>query len=73
MPTKSQAPAAFVSLYAPAGRRTYWWYAYSCRTCGRYQLGRRARLEDVAGIRTGGCGHKVSITIARIYGQTGAA
>ena len=66
---KPQAATAYVSLYAPSGRRTQWWYAYSCRTCGRYQLGRRPRLEDVAGLRRGGCGHEITVVIARIYGR----
>ena len=64
-----RAPAAFVSLYRPAGRRKWWWYTYSCRTCGRHQLGRARELEQVAGVRKAGCGHRVSITIARVYGQ----
>ena len=70
---RRQIPAAFASLYAPAGRRRWWWYAYSCRTCGRHQLGRAPSLEDVTGPRTAGCGHKVSVMIARIYGDLGDA
>jgi DNA-directed RNA polymerase subunit RPC12/RpoP len=64
-----KAPAAFVSLWAPAGRRRWWWYSYRCGQCGRYQLGRASTLEDVTGIRTAGCGHRVTIAIARIYGR----
>ncbi len=66
---KRQAPAAFVSLYMPSGRRKWFWYSYSCRTCGAYQLGRAPQLDDVAGVRRAGCGHQVSIVIARIYGH----
>jgi hypothetical protein len=46
-----QVPAAFVSLYLPAGHRRWHWYSYSCRTCGQHQLGRARQLEDVAGER----------------------
>lgn len=64
-----RVPTAFVSLYVPAGRRTHWWYAYGCRTCGTYQLGRSRSLEDVTGERTAGCGHRVRIAVARVYGK----
>jgi hypothetical protein len=67
-----RTPSAYVSLHLPFGRRRWCWYSYSCRTCGAHQLGRTPRLEDVAGVRKAGCGHKVNIVIARIYGQ-GAA
>lgn len=66
---KRRAPAVYVSLYEPTGRRTWWWYAYSCRTCGRYQLGRAPRLEDVTGPRRAGCGHWLTIMVARTYGR----
>lgn len=69
---QARPPAAFVSLYAPVGRRRWWWYSYRCAVCERYQLGRAPRLEDVTGIRTAGCGHRVNVVIARTYGQ-GAA
>ena len=59
---------AFASLYMPAGRRTWHWYAYNCRVCGRYQLGRARHLDDVAGNRRAGCGHRVNVVIARVYG-----
>jgi predicted SprT family Zn-dependent metalloprotease len=62
-----QVPAAFASLYLPAGRRRWHWYSYSCRTCGQHQLGRARQLEDVAGERRAGCGHRVKIVIARAY------
>ena len=67
MKIASQAPTAFVSAYEPAGRRTHWWYAYSCRTCGRYQFGRARQLEGITGTRKAGCGHYVRIAIARVY------
>lgn len=63
-----RTPTAFVSLYAPAGRRRWWWYSYKCGTCGAYQLGRARDLESVTGERRAGCGHPVSIVIARTYG-----
>lgn len=66
---RRRAPTVFVSLYLPSGRRRWHWYAYSCRTCGSYQLGRAPTLEDVAGQRRAGCGHWVTVAIARIYGR----
>ena len=66
---RPQVPAAYVSLYLPAGRRTWHWYSYRCRTCGLYQLGRARRIEDVAGARRASCGHQVNIVIARVYGD----
>lgn len=65
----SRPPAAFVSLYTPTGRRRQWWYAYRCDRCGRHQLGRARELENVTGQRRAGCGHQVSIIIARVYGE----
>jgi hypothetical protein len=67
-----KAQPAYVSLYLPFGRRRWCWYSYSCRTCGAHQLGRSPRLEDVAGVRRAGCGHRVNIVIARIYGREAA-
>lgn len=58
-----------VSLYAPAGRRTWWWYSYRCRSCGQYQLGRARDLDKVTGVRRAGCGHLVQIMVARTYGE----
>jgi hypothetical protein len=64
-----RAPSAYVSLYAPSGRRRWWWYSYRCGTCGAYQLGRARQLEDVTGERRAGCGHQVAIVVARVYGH----
>jgi hypothetical protein len=61
-------PNTYVSLHGPSGRRRWWWYSYH----GAYQLGRAPRLEDVAGARKAGCGHRVAIVIARIYGREAA-
>jgi hypothetical protein len=66
----ARPPTAFVSLYRPFGRRAWYWYAYRCKTCGAHQLGRARQLEDVAGERRAGCGHRVNIVIARIYGAS---
>jgi len=60
---------AYVSLYAPAGRRRLWMYLYRCPTCGTYQLGRARQLDDVTGMRRAGCRHEVSIVVARVYGN----
>jgi hypothetical protein len=71
--TPRRTTTAYVSLYAPAGRRKWWWYSYRCATCGTYQLGRARELEDVTGERRAGCGHLVSIVIARTYGTPESA
>jgi hypothetical protein len=63
----------YVSLFAPTGHRTQWWYSHRCRDCGTYQLGRARQLDQVTGIRRAGCGHLVEIVIARTYGGPEAA
>jgi hypothetical protein len=68
-----KASLVFVSLYEPIGRRRWWWYSYRCPVCRAYQLGRAASLESVAGARRAGCGHRIAVNIARVYGQPGAA
>ncbi len=70
---RRQAPTSYASAYAPAGRRSWWHYAYRCACCGVHQFGRAPRLEDVTGPRRAGCGHKITVVIARIYGRPGAA
>jgi hypothetical protein len=62
----------YVSLYAPSGRRTCWWYSYRCCDCGAYQFGRARQLDQVTGIRKAGCGHLVEIVIARTHGRAEA-
>lgn len=57
----------YVSLYAPAGRRRWWWYSYRCQACGTYQLGRARELDRVTGVRKAGCGHAVEIVVSRVY------
>jgi len=64
---KTRPPIALASVYAPLGR-LWWWYAYSCRTCGAYQFGRAKTLEAVTGVRRAGCGHLVGVMIALTYG-----
>ncbi len=59
---------AYVSLWAPAGRRRLWVYAYRCGECDTYQFGRRRSLADVTEVRKGGCGHLIEVVIARVYG-----
>lgn len=65
---KTRPPIAPASVYAPLGRRRWWWYSYPCRTCGAYQFGRAKTLDAVTGVRRAGCGHLVSVMIARTYG-----
>lgn len=69
MRIQNRPAPAFASLFAPSGRRKWWWYTYRCRQCGTHQFGRGRTLEDVAGIRRASCGHQVSVLIARTYGQ----
>jgi hypothetical protein len=70
---KTRPLIAPASVYAPLGRQRWWWYAYSCRTCGAYQFGRAKTLGAVRGIRRAGCGHQVNVMAARIYGHAEAA
>jgi hypothetical protein len=70
---RHKAPPVFVSAYEPVGRRHCWWYAYRCPLCRAYQFGRATSLDKVTGQRRGGCGHQLTIMIARTYGRPGAA
>ena len=63
-----KARPAYVSLWAPAGRRRQWMYSYRCGKCGVYQFGRRGDLASVAEIRRAGCGHLIRVIISKIYG-----
>lgn len=65
---RQRPPLAPASVYAPLGRRRWWWYCYPCRTCGNYQFGRAKTLDAVTGVRRAGCGHEVNVMIARTYG-----
>lgn len=73
--SRSRQPprTAYVSLLSPSGRRRCWWYLYNCPACHAPQLGRARQLEDVAGPRRAGCGHQITVVIARTYGQRRAA
>ena len=64
---KRPAPVVFASLYEPDLRRKWCWYSYRCGECGSYQLGRAATIEDATGRRRAGCGHWVTVMIARVY------
>ena len=70
--SKTRPPIAPASVYAPLGRRRWWWYAYSCRTCAAYQFGRAKTLDAVTGVGRAGYGHQVNVMAARIYGRTDA-
>lgn len=60
-------PAAYVSLYAPHGRRRLWWFAYLCAHCGYGHFGRVSDEASVEGLRRSGCGRLVWIVVARTY------
>lgn len=60
-------PVAYVSLYAPAGRRTRWWAAYVCAHCGAGHFARLSNEADAAGVRRSGCGKRIWIVVARTY------
>ena len=66
---RRDAPVAYVSLLVPSERRRCWWYLVTCRVCGAPHLGRARQLEDVTGPRRLPCGHRVTIMVARTYGQ----
>lgn len=70
---KYTPPLAPASVYAPLGRRRWWWYSYRCRSCGAYQLGRAKTLDEVTGVRRAGCGHEVTVMAARIYSSPEAS
>ena len=67
MPSIRRPPAAFASLYAPAGRRTMWWLAIRCPHCGAGHFGRVRDQEDARGVRRAGCGRLITVVIARTY------
>lgn len=60
-------PVAFASLYAPAGRRTMWWYTIRCPHCGAGHFGRVRDQEGARGVRRAGCGRLVWVKVARTY------
>ena len=62
------APA---SAYQPLGRRTWVAYSYPCHACHTWHLGRARTLDKVTGSRRAGCGHWVTVMIARLYGHPG--
>jgi hypothetical protein len=62
-----------VSLLAPGGRRTKWWYLATCPACGAPHLGRARELADVTGTRRLPCRHWVVVVVARTYGREAAA
>lgn len=67
--SKTRPPVAPASVFGPVGRRRFWWYTYSCRTCGAYLFGRARSLDAVTGVRRAGCGHRVQVMAARVYSQ----
>ena len=64
---RRSAPRMFVSLFEPKGRRTWWWFTGRCVRCGSTAFGRVRYEEDAVGIRRASCGHRVYLTVARVY------
>lgn len=64
---RDRAPVVFASVYAPAGRRTQWAFAYVCAHCGGGHFGRAASEDAVRRRHRGSCGRLVSVRPARVY------
>ncbi|MFI9846503.1 hypothetical protein ACIHFD_56440 [Nonomuraea sp. NPDC051941] len=60
-------PAAYVSLYAPYGRRRLWWFAFVCPACSYGHFGRVRDEDSAEGLRRAGCGRLVWLVVARTY------
>lgn len=60
-------PAAYVSLFAPAGRRRMWWFTFICAHCSNGHFGRVRDAESVEGLRRAGCGRLVWLVVAKTY------
>ena len=65
---RDRPPLAPASVFAPQGRRRYWWFTYCCGTCQAHHFGRSPDLDSVSGERRARCGHRVFVTAARVYG-----
>ena len=61
------APRMFISLFAPSGRRSWWWFTGRCRVCGYTAFGRVRAAELAVGTRRVSCGHRAYLTVARTY------
>jgi hypothetical protein len=70
--TVPRHPAAFASLYAPAGRRTMWWFTYRCPCCKAGHFARVRERASASGTRRTGCGRLVWVVVARTYAPEGA-
>lgn len=70
--SKLRPPLAPASVFGPAGRRSWWWFTFRCKTCGAHQFGRAKSLDSVPGERRASCGHKVVVMAARVYLQSGS-
>lgn len=72
MPSIRRHPVAYASLYAPSGRRHWWWLAYRCPHCRAGHFGRVRDRQSASGVRRAGCGRLVWVKIARTYRAGGA-
>ena len=70
---RDRPPLAPASVFLQSGRRRLIHYTYPCRTCQTFHFGRAKSLDGVTGVRRAGCGHLVSVMIARVYGCQEAA
>jgi hypothetical protein len=70
---RRDAATCRVSLLVPSGRRTWWWFVGRCPACGTPFLGRARHLNDVTRERRSQCGHRLTVVIARTYGNAEAS
>lgn len=66
-PCRSRVPAAYASIFAPAGKRTCWWATFRCPRCADSHFARARSAEDIVGPRRAGCGRRIVLIAARTY------
>lgn len=66
--------AARASMYAPAGRRRFWWFAYQCALreahLGRVEAKTAEEAREKASRRYARCGGiRIPVRVERVYGE----
>lgn len=66
--------AARASMYAPAGRRRFWWFAYQCALreahFGRVEAKTAEEAREKASRRYARCGGiRIPVRVERVYGE----